>query len=289
MEWPAKLAGMLRAVALLLLLLVFPAGGRASDFWDEVRLPGLRAHAALMHEVAIALRRDQGHQALELLQRTSSAFVNRADTLLMRGLALSLVGENARAIEALHHAQQVDRRALDDSVLGTRAALVATKAGDFAFASDILTRVVGNLAALPVRRELFSLLGDVLLAQGPARVAEAIVAYREAIRGATTTDVRSVLGLALALSRNAEPAAAHEVMGRITAAARFDVVVSALPLPEVEKAARLALALEAVGDVDGASTQWSRAAAESTWQAHALAEGARMKKLVDSGKRVRKP
>ncbi len=269
--------------------LAFPSGGRASDFWDEVRTPGLRAHATLMHEVAVAIRREEGHHALELLTRDPAIFADHPDTLRMRGLALALTGDSAGALQALQRAQQLDATVLDDVTWGTRAALIAAKSGHLAWASDIVARVVGGLPALPVRRELFSLLGDLLLTQGPTRLPEALVAYREALRGSTSTDVRSTLGLALALRRNGEPQAARDVMSRITAASRVDVVVNVLPLPESEKAARLAIAYEAVGDVEQALTQWAAAAALPMWQAQANAEANRLHKEARPRERTRKP
>jgi hypothetical protein len=281
---------MWRRALLLLCLLAFPAGGHASDFWDEVRTPGLRAHATLMHDVALALRRDEGHHALSLLQRDAPTFANQVDTLRMRGLSLALTGDKRGGLALLQRALSADVTALDDVTWGTRAALIGAEVGALAWSTDVLSRVIATLPAIPVRRELFALLGDLLLGQGPARLNEALIAYREALRGATTTDTRGTLGLALALSRNGEASAAKDVVERLSAASRIDVVVNALPVTEGEKAARLALGAEALGDWEGAVAQWKLAAADPIWQAHANLEAQRIEAAQKTPRaRTRKP
>jgi len=263
------------------------AGGHASDFWDEVRTPGLAAHTALMLEVTAAVRREEGHHALQLLTGDSPHFAQDPQVLVVRGLAVALTGDTSRAIGLLREALSLDARALDDAGWGSRAALVAAKASEFEFASSVLGRVVGGLPAVPARRELYAMLGDMLLAQGPARLEEALVAYQEAMRGTTRDDVRSVLGLALALSRNSETAVSHEVASRLVAASRTEVVVNALPVPDSEKAARLAIAREALGNMDAAIEEWGRAAADPLWQAHARIEIARLQQGQAGRKRAR--
>lgn len=281
---------MLRRVLLVVVLLSFPSGGHASDFWDEVRTPGLRAHVMLMQQLALAIRREEGTHALELVSRAAEPFRTRADTLVMRGLALGLTGQHEQAVDVFAAALAVSAAALDEPQWGTRAAMIAARAGRFALAADVLTRVVGNMPSLPARRDLFALLGDMLLAQGPDQLERAIVAYREALRGVGNTEARAVLGLALALSRHAEADAAREVAARLNAAARHEVVIATLPLPASEKSARLAFAADILGDVETASTHWQAAAAEAgPWQAHATAELRRLQQTKPSRARGRKP
>lgn len=254
-----------------------------------MRSPGLHAHVGLVREVAAALRRDEGNRALDLLRRIAPAFGLRAETLVMRALALGLVGDLDHALPTLRQALTIDPRSLDDPQWGTRAALLSAKAGDFSLAADILTRVIGNLSALPLRGELFALLGDVRLAQGPSQLDAAVVAYREALRGLVSAEARSLLGLALALRRQQERAASAEVASRITAGARVEVVVGTLPVPATEKAARLAIASEARGNVEEALAHWTEASAEGPWKDHAAAEAAATPKLKDARKRAPKP
>jgi len=266
-------------VLLIACLLWSPTSGNASDFWDEVRSPGLRDHALLMRDTALALRRGEAAHAVELTTRVTPRFANRADSLRLRGLALGATGDTEHALPVLREALAVDPTALDDPAWGHPAALLAAKAGDLMFASDILARVVGYMPALPLRRELFALLGDLLLSQGPARIDAAIVAYREALRGDGTTDARSILGLSLALSRHAERPSAVELAARLTAASRVDVAVGSLPVPATEKAARLAITAEVLNDLDAALTQWT-AAGDGPWREHATNEAARLQRML---------
>lgn len=278
-EAAVRLDGMRWRWLVIALLLASPTSGRASDFWDEVRSPGLHAHAALLQEAAHALHSNDARRALELTAAVAPRFADRADTLRLRGLALGATGDTELALATLRRALVLDPTALDDTPSGVAAALLAAKVSDFAFASSVLTRVVGNMPALPIRRQLFALLGDTLLTQGPPQLDAAVVAYREALRAEGATDARSLLGLALALRRHAEPAAAAEVAARLTAGSRTDVVVAALPLPATEKSARLAIGAEAAGDLAAARSHWI-AAAGGPWGEHATGELARLDRLA---------
>jgi tetratricopeptide (TPR) repeat protein len=279
---------MLRRALLIPLLLCSPTSGHASDFWDEVRSPGLHAHVALLREVGLSLQREQPARAVELMAQVARPFATRADTLRMRGLALAASGDAEHALPLLRQALAIDASALDNPLWGTPAALSAIKADDLAFASDILTRVIGNMPAVPTRRELFALLGDTLLTQGPSRIVDAIVAYREALRGDGSTDARSLLGLSLALSRHDEHPSSAEVAARLTAASRVEVVVGGLPVPPSEKAARLAIAAEVLGDLERALAQWT-AASDGPWREHATLQAARIQRLRSAHGRRHRP
>ncbi|MFW6052064.1 MAG: hypothetical protein ACODAU_12880, partial [Myxococcota bacterium] len=53
---------------------------------------------------------------------------------------------------------------------------------------------------------------------------------------------------------------------------RVDALVARLPVPAPEKAARMAVALAAIGDAGGARRAWQDAAEGGRWQTHAERE-----------------
>ena len=145
-------------------------------------------------------------------------------------------------------------------------------------------------AAQRTRGALYVLLGDMLLAAGPdaqdsaaaagARpLRDAVLAYREGLEQAGELRVRARLGLALALRRAGELDQARNVARDVLV--QGGLVESALGadralLPLTEVSARAAIALEALGDLEGAREKWARAAEGGPWVEQARAELARL-------------
>ncbi len=126
------------------------------------------------------------------------------------------------------------------------------------------------------------LLGDLRLAAGPGvEAATATDALRTAIRAFReglshpATQTRARLGLALALRRAGQLEEARVVAREVLVQGGLveQVFGADRPLlPPTELTARAAVALEALGDREGARERWRRAAEDGPWQAHALAE-----------------
>lgn len=261
----------------------------ASDFWDEVKTPGLREQRRLTTQAAAALAAGRNIEALGLADRAIARVDGRADAHLLRAVALGSLARAQDGLTALRRAVELDSRVADAFPdLGERAALVALRADDPELAATVLGRVVARMAATPARQRLEALRGDALLTVGPPRLADALRAFRDALRLAPQ-DLRVRLGLALALRRNGEPDEAAEVIrGTGLARSRPDLFVQSLelPLPRAEIAARRAVGLAAIGDVEGERDAWQEAATREAWREHAERELAASRAAAGPGAAV---
>ena len=194
-----------------------------------------------------------------------------------------------RGVESVRAALAADPAALDEPTDAEAAARIAALAGDHRLASRVLSRAVSRMeAGQRTRGSLYVLLGDMLLAAGPdaresaagARpLRDAVLAYREGLEQAGELRVRARLGLALALRRAGELDEARNVARDVLVQGGLvEGVLGAdrplLPLTEVS--ARAAIALEALGDLEGARAKWTRAAEGGPWAEQARAEVARL-------------
>jgi len=251
-----------------LLVLSFAAPVYASDFWDEVRTPGLRAYRALTRESRSALRSGQYEQALTAADEAIKRLENVAQAHVLRGRALYMLKRSAEAVTSFERALSIDETALDNQRTGIDATDAAVQAADYALAANILKRVLGRMRDGPRRRRLYALLGDLLQSLGPEYLNQSIMAYREAMRGTHAEEQRTRLGLALALRRSNEMQEMRDLIDEIGVGQSIQQIVDGLSLPRSECQARLAVALEARGDMDAARRVWSNAATPGPWQQH---------------------
>jgi tetratricopeptide (TPR) repeat protein len=258
------------AVALVISVLVgaVPVSrAEASDFWDEVRTPGLRVYRRHMSEARAALESGRVDDALVEATAAVERLPDRAEAHVLRGRALGELGMLDDASAALRRALEADRGALDGATDGTHAAQILATAGDHETAAVILPRVLGRMRPSAARVEVHTLLGDVLLTLGPEHLEAAKSAFREAVRDGGRGQLRALLGLALALVRDGQEREALELAR--DAASQMPAIVRTLPVPETERAARRAVVLDAIGDAGGALEAWRAAAQAGPWQEHA--------------------
>jgi len=269
---PARIAPRRSGSTALLLLLwggavssasVVPHGVRASDFWDEVRSPGLAAQRAHVARGRDALARNQAELALQHADAAIARRPERADGHVLRGRALGALARHGEATAAFEQALAHDAHALDadgDAAAAAQSALIVdrpdlaiqTMAGSLARIRDARAR---SLALL--------ILADALQAQGPGELRRAIAAYREALVD-VSHEKQAMLGLALALHRAGE----HDEA--LALAQRAGVKPDPTWLPRHEHAARMALWLLAIGDRPAAEQAWARAAEGGhAWGNHA--------------------
>lgn len=264
-------------------VLAFPARRAvADDFWQEVRTPHVRAYRLRLEHGREALRAGRPDTALEDADAAIALAPERAPAQVLRVRALVLSGGagDVRVVPAVRAALAADPAAFDEPGDAETAARAVALAGDHALASRVLARAVSRMDATQRSRgRLYVLLGDLWLAAGPERLREAVLAFREGVGQAGDDRVRARLGLALALRRAGDfdeaRVVAREVLvhgGLVESALGADRAL--LPLTEVS--ARAAVALEALGDLEGAREKWTHAAEGGPWQAHALAELARL-------------
>ncbi len=256
------------AAVVVALGLSLPA--RASDFWDEVRTPGLRHYRVLVEQSQSALRTGRHQEALQKADRAVARMSGRAPAHVLRALALGAMKRYGDALEPLERALELDDRALDDVEQGEAAVRIAMRTAAYELAERILSRLTGTMASGGRRGSLYALQGDLLQLLGPERLSAAILAYRLALReGDRPERPALLLGLALALHREGKPEQAMELGPQAGDRAAAERALRSLPLPPGERAARLAVMLESLGDRDGARQRWSIAAQAGTWREHA--------------------
>jgi tetratricopeptide (TPR) repeat protein len=261
---------MARLVALsLAFLAAIAAPAHGSDFWDEVKTPGLRAWRQDVARARTALRARRLAQAREAASAAIARLPERAEAWLVRGLAAGEAGEVEAAQADLLHARELDPSVLDEASDGARAGELLARAGRHAEAADVLGRVLARMRSSQGRHGLYGLYGDALSVLGPERRLDAERAYREALRD-SPHDPRATLGLALALFRGGGDASEwRELARRVAAVGRLDALLLGLDVPDVERAARRAVVLEAIGDTNGARAAWVGASRDGAWAEHA--------------------
>jgi tetratricopeptide (TPR) repeat protein len=261
-----------RIAVLLVCLTVWTAAppATASDFWEEVRSPGLRAFRQHVAHGREARKEQRWSEVLAAGERAEAAQPTRCEGPLLQGWAHAGMGDVEAAVGLLRAAFDLDATCFDAPDEGGPVAEMAAFVGDRTLAVAVLERVLGRMDDGAPRQALYALHGDMLLTLGPDRLADARRAYRQVLR--RQADTRAALGLALALRRAGSPAEADEVARLAAAHGRVDGLVARLPLPESEKAARRAVALEVLGDMEGARQAWQSAAEGSPWREHAEQE-----------------
>lgn len=246
----------------------------ASDFWDEVRTPGLRAYTRLVADARRSFNSGQHTVALGMTDEAVALLANQSEAYVVRGRAYAALNRAPDAKTAFERALELRAEALDDSQDANVAARIAAEVGDYAMATRILSRAVDREAPGGVRSVLYVMLADMHQCQGADHLRDAVSAYRSGLRTAAS-DLRSRAGLSLALRRLGERADATAAVGSVlSTGGRLGNALSAARsvLPAVEIAAREAVLLEAMHDEAGARAAWTRAAAEGTWQAFAAEE-----------------
>jgi tetratricopeptide (TPR) repeat protein len=261
--------------ALIVCLPIWAGHAQASDFWAEVREPERRAFRQHVAEARLALRERRWADALASSGLARAVGPTRCEGPVLEGRAYQELGKHEEAVASYRSALDLDTSCFDAPDTAARAAELCAQAGEHALAARILQRVLARMEESPARRALFALYGDTLLTLGPDHVQQALAAYRQAVRHAP--DLTATLGLALALRRTGAHEEALEVARAVAGHGRAELLVARLAVPEAEKAARRAVALEAVGDAQGARLAWQLVAREGAlWRTHAEGELARL-------------
>jgi tetratricopeptide (TPR) repeat protein len=250
------------------LLVAATAPARASDFWDEVRNPGLGAHRMHLRRGRDALAANRAELALTEADAAIARCAECAAGSALRGRALSALGRHAQAVEAFEAALHRDDAALDAIAAdGLALAFSASSVGQPELAAHALERLLAQSREVGARTQAVAMLADALQAEGPDELKRAIMTYREAMADDVARK-RALLGLALALDRDGAHDEALALARR--AGPESDPNATSAWLPETERAARLALWLTAIGDSTAADQAWQRASeGGGPWARHA--------------------
>lgn len=239
-------------------MLLATSSVRASDFWDEVREPGISQYRRLTEEAELALRARRLTDALRLADEAIALIDDAPKGHLIRGLAAGERGAVDDGAQSITRALALDPTSVDGS-FAERATSVLLRANALPAARTILERAVRSAAPGGSRNALFETYGDVLQALGPDHLEAAIGAYREALRS-TGRSGRAQLGLALALRRQGAAEGAWRASAQGAADSTARQLLLSLSLPPAELESRAAMLMEVSEDAVGAKTAWERAA-----------------------------
>lgn len=253
---PRAIQSAVLAVALVLPMSPMPA--RAGDFWDEVRQPGQTAYRAHVRRAETALSARRTAEALEATQAAITALPNQPEAHALRAIALAESGDVPGMTSEATLALSLDEGVYDDPVWGARVALLLATAGENELAARVLRRTLATMAPTHMRRQLYTLLGDVAQSLGADHLDEAARAYRVALKSGPA-DSRTVLGLGLALHRRGQLAEAQLLLRRAVAPGPLDQLIAGLPVPRAERAARTAVLAEVAGDTAAARAAYAEA------------------------------
>lgn len=256
-------------VALIVLLatvassLTFVPVARASDFWDEVKNPGLRHYRLNLAASQEALRARRFTEARERASLARDLFPERVEAYLLSGIAAGEEELDDELVTNLTRGLDLFEEGTVDSRLLVRAATTAARAHEFEIAVPFLRSVLRTMRPGSHRNHLFCLFADSLMALGPGQLSDAVRAYREAARRPGTFRAQARIGLSLALRRQGQPDWRTHLEGLTER--DLERVNTQVLLPEGERAARDALYRESQDDDEGARAGWELAMAVEPW------------------------
>jgi len=257
------------ALVLVLATAIAPHRAVASDFWDNVRAPGMGAYRLHLRQAQAAFAGNRADVALQEADLAIAMCPDCAEAHVMRGRALLAVGRNGEALSAFERALALDQDALSQAADARAAAHSAINVGKPELGVAVLRRLLEGSDDPRGDPLALIMLADALQAEGPATLRSAIVAYREAIEDDASA-AQAVLGLALALHRSGDVAQALALLRRTGPQAGPGTAGGWLSGPE--RAARVGLWLTAIDDLPAARDAWLRAAdGGGPWCDHARA------------------
>lgn len=258
---------LLIAVVVLLAFAIAPHRAVGSDFWDNVRSPGLGAYRLHLRRATAAIAANRADLALQEADAAVQKCPDCDAAHVVRGRALFGSGRNGEALAAFERALALQPNALNQAADALAAAHCAINVGRPELGVKVLRRLLELGADTRVHALALIMLADALQTQGPETLRIAVVAYREAIED-DAAHAHAVLGLALALHRSGDVEPGLALARR--ALPQAGPGTAAGWLPGAERAARLGLWLLAIGDVPGARDAWLRAAdGGGPWCEHA--------------------
>jgi tetratricopeptide (TPR) repeat protein len=231
-----------RLTAALLLPLAGASDAAASDFWGRVVDPDAQAAEALVTRARSHLDRslaggptlEQGVRAQQLLEQALERKPRHFRARFLLADALAVQGRRAEAITAFDEACPLAPAPEEAATCSRRLAVELSRAGRLADALSLYDRQLetdGDSATAYLNS------AELLMAQGPSRLPEAVARYRQAValeeRAPPGPDrdqglALGLYGLAVALDRDGQPARAREAMVR---AVRIDPRLRLLEVP----------------------------------------------------------
>ena len=264
-------------------------GGRANNVWERAKAPELRTYCDLLASGASKLAGSaaMARDVVTIADEADHLLAGKAAPAVLKGRALSQLGDHADAYRSLAEAKTRDDRALDDPHALLAWARVLARTGRAAEAADAYRALLPRASMLTLAERSAAALeaGMLAMGRGATGLDEAVSIFRQAVRDSQdVAQILSVLSLALALDRAGEK---DEARAMLSERARGDprAMLTATrakellgPAGALEAPALGAIALE-VSDPGAARVEWQRyvdgaSAGKGPWLPHARAHEA---------------
>lgn len=264
-------------VVLVLALGAAPASVAAegSEFWAEVRRPGITIYRRSMAEGRVLREQGRVRDSLAAFDRATRALPDEAEGHLWRGNILSDLDDARGAVDAWDRARELDPTLAEGVRHAFDMAIALSKTQDFPRTVAEYERIVQRLGSsddAEFRAGVFANCAEAQMAQGRDHLDAAVRNYRRALEELPTYRLGH-WGLAVALDRQGSQAEAREELRRaidgdpgLTALRRGGVFF----IPPFEAHAYLALGHEQQGRPTLAVEEWrlflAEGGAASPWR-----------------------
>lgn len=250
-----------RPLLLIALALAVAPAHAESDFWAEVRRPGITVYRRSMAEGRVLREQGRLREALVAFDRAAAALPDEPEGHLWRGNVLFDLDDARGAIDAWDSARELDPTIAEGVRHAFDMAIALSKAQEIARTVAEYERIIPRLSAgddPELRAGIFANCGEAQMAQGRDQLDAAVRNYRRALEEMPTYRLGH-WGLAVALDRQGSLAEAREELRRaidgdpgLTALHRGGVFF----IPPFELHAYLALGHDAQGRPTLAAEEW---------------------------------
>jgi tetratricopeptide (TPR) repeat protein len=264
-------------------------GGKANNIWERAKAPELRRYCDLLASGASKLAGSaaMAKDVVAIADEAEHLLAGKAAPSVLKGRALTQLGDHAEAYKLLADAKSKDDRALDDPHALLAWARVLVRTGHAAEAADAYRALLPRASMLTLAdRSAASLeAGMLAMARGASALDEAVPIFRQSVRDSQDiAQIVSALSLALALDRAGDKDEARAMLAErvhgdprpVLASARAKDLLGPAGAPEAP--ALVAIALE-ISDPAAARAEWQRyveaaSGAKGPWIDHARAHEA---------------
>jgi len=211
---------MLRPPSLLVILALL-AGTRAaraerSEFWAEVRRPGITVFRRSMAEGRVLREQGRVREALEAFDRATRALPDEAEGHLWRGNVLFDLDDAPGAVDAWDRARELDPTIAEGVRHSFDMAIALSKAQEFVRTVSEYERIIPRLGPsddAEFRAGVFANCAEAQMAQGRDHLDAAVRNYRRSLEELPTYRLGH-WGLAVALDRQGSAVEAREELRR---------------------------------------------------------------------------
>lgn len=197
---------------LLAVALAAPTARADSEFWSEVRRPGITAYRRSMAEGRVLREQRRLREALAAFDLATQALPDEAEGHLWRGNVLFEMNDARGAVDAWDRAREIDPMLAESVRPSFDMAIALSKTEDYVRTVAEYERIVPRLGAgedPEFRAGVFANCAEAQMAQGRDHLDAAVRNYRRSIEEVSTYRLGH-WGLAVALDRQGSAAEARQ-------------------------------------------------------------------------------